>query len=399
MALTKEESTRLVKRLISLQLRDTTHRHLFTMHGVRGQIAHDRLMRIARQSLVDTAFDTQAHRDILEREAEIPTQVFFDRVNIAGWAGLKPNVFYETDSDWKAQSVPTMPSASDITNEQVHELLGYSGGGGEGSDNPFPESHNISVADRRLQRVVEWAMTEYPKASVHSEGNQGVTADDRNLRDASSVFRGLIYHTVWLALNPDNLTDTKWELLKHNLRDWQTFAKHLSDNAIRTLYFVDNRFYDGTHVWLWNELDPHALIRVRNSMQPTAVFGEISELDAAAIPDFGLNTDHYTVREMLGLRHPFPYLSDFNIVDQEGNAVDISPEFDSNSSRYTADIASTVTELVITATPTSDLMTVTIEGDLTLPTARTRFEITVDSEDGEVRNTYRLTVTKATEDE
>ena len=399
MALTKEESTRLVKRQISVQLRDATHQHLFTMHGIRGQIAHDRLMRIARQSLVETAFDTQEHREILEREAQIPTSVFFDRVNIAGWIGLKPDVFYETDSDWKARVVSTMPPASDITNEQVHELLGYSGGGGEGSDNPFPESHDISVADRRLQKVCEWALTEYPKASVHSEGNQGVTADDRNLRDASSVFRGLIYHTVWLALNSDNLTDTKWELLKHNLRDWQTFAKHLSDNAIRTLYFVDNRFYDGTHVWLWNELDPHALIRVRNSMQPTAVFGEISELDAAAIPDFGLTTDHYTVREMLGLRHPFPYLSDFNIVDQEGNAVDISPEFDSNGSRYTADIASTVTELVITATPTSDLMEVTIEGDLTLPTARTRFTITVDSEDGEVRNTYRLTVTKATEDE
>ena len=399
MALTKEESIARVKRLISLQLRDATHRHLFTMHGIRGKVAHDRLMRIARQSLVETAFDTQAHRDILEREAEIPTSVFFDRVNITGWTGLKLDVFYETDANWKAQSVATMPSASDITNEQLHELLGYSGGGGEGSDNPFPESHDISVADRRLQKVCEWAVTEYPKASVHSEGNQGVTADDRNLRDASSVFRGLIYHTVWLALNSDNLTDTKWELLKHNLRDWQTFAKHLSDNAIRTLYFVDNRFYDGTHVWLWNALDPHALIRVRNSMQPTAVFGEISELDANALPDFGLTTDHYTVREILGLRHPFPYLSDFNIVDQEGNAVDISPEFDSNGSRYTADIASTVTELVITATPTSDLMAVTIEGDLTLPTARTRFTITVDSEDGEVRNTYRLTVTKATEDE
>ena len=102
MALAKEESTRLVKRLISLQLQDATHRHLFTMHGIRGQIAHDRLMRIARQSLVDTAFDTEPHRDILEHEAQIPTQVFFDRVNITGWIGLKPDLFYETTSDWKA---------------------------------------------------------------------------------------------------------------------------------------------------------------------------------------------------------------------------------------------------------------------------------------------------------
>ena len=93
MAATKEASRAIVQRLISLQLRDSTHRHLFTMHGIRGQIAHDRLMRIARQSLVDTAFDTEAHRDILEYEAQIPTQVFFDRVNIAGWVSLKKDVF------------------------------------------------------------------------------------------------------------------------------------------------------------------------------------------------------------------------------------------------------------------------------------------------------------------
>ena len=397
MALTKEESIRLVKRLISLQLRDVTHRHLFTMHGVRGQIAHDRLMRLARYTLVDTAFDTQAHRDILEREAQVPTQVFFDRVNIPGWTGLKLDVFYETDSTWKAQSVPTMPSASEITNAQVHELLGYSGGGGEGSDNPFPESHDISVADRRLQKVCEWGLTEYPKATVHGVGYQGTTAVDRNLRRAAAIFKGLIYHTLWLALNPNNLTDTRWALLKQNMRDWQTFAKHLSDSAVSTLYLVDNRFYDGTHVWLWNELDPHALIRVRNSELATDIHGEIGELDAAAIPDFGLATDHYTVREILGLRHPFPQLSDLSIVDQDGTAIDVS--FSSGTTRYAVEIASTVTELVITATPKDDLMAVNIEGDVTVPTARTRFKINVDSEDGEVTNVYALTVTKATEGE
>ena len=399
MALAKEESTRLVKRLISLQLRDTTHRHLFTMHGVRGQIAHDRLMRLARQSLVDTAFDTQAHRDTLEREAQIPTQVFYDRMNIPGWTGLKPDVFYETDSDWKAVAVSTMPSAADITNEQVHELLGYSGGGGAGSDNPFPESHDISVADRRLQQVCEWAMTEYPKATTQGVGYQGVTATDRYLRRAAAVFKGLIYHTVWLALNPDNLTDARWALLKQNLRDWQTFAKHLSDSATATIYIVDNRFYDGTLVWLWNDLDPHALIRVRNSELATDIHGEIGELDAAAIPDFGLATDHYKVREMLGLRHPFPLLSDLQVWDQAGNEITISPGFSSGSNRYTAEIAATVTTLEIIATPESDLMTVTVEGNLNVPAARTRFKIHVDSEDGEVTNTYALTVTKQAADE
>ena len=399
MAMTKEESQKSVKQKIALELREPTNRHLFTMHGVRGQIAHDRLMRLARQSLVDTAFDTQAHRDILESEAQIPTSVFFDRVNITGWVGLKPDVFYETDSDWKAVAVSTMPSVSEITNEQVHELLGYSGGGGAGSDNPFPDSYEISVADRRLQRVCEWALTEYPKATVHGVGYQGDTTTDRNLRRAAAVFKGLIYHTVWLALNPDNLTDARWALLKQNLRDWQTFAKHLSDNACTTLYIVDNRFYDGTHVWLWNDLEPHALIRVRNSELATDIHGEVGELDAAAIPDFGLATDHYKVREMLGLRHPFPLLSNLQVLDQEGNEIELSGGFSSGLSRYTAEIASTVTEVVITATPKHDLTMVTIDGDLTVANRRTRFTIHVISEDGEVRNAYTLTLTKPAADE
>ena len=399
MATTKEESTRLVKRLISLQLRDTTHRHLFTMHGVRGQIAHDRLMRLARQSLVDTAFDTQAHRDILEREAQIPTSVFFDRVNIPGWTGLKPDVFYETDSDWKARAALTMPSAAEITNEQVHELLGYSGGGGAGSDNPFPESHDISVADRRLQKVCEWAMTEYPKATAQAVGYQGATATDRYLRRAAAVFKGLIYHTVWLALNPANLADSRWELLKQNLRDWQTFAKHLSDSSCTTLYLVDNRFYDGTHVWLRNDLEPHALIRVRNSIQATDIHGEVGELDANTIPHFGLDSDHYKVREMLGLRHPFPELSALTVLDQADNEISISPGFSPTIDNYTAEVSSSVRSLRLDYTPVSSLMIASYTGNLALPTDKTKITITVKSEDREVVNIYRLTVTKATEGE
>ena len=293
MALAKEESTRLVKRQISVQLQDTTHRHLFTMHGIRGQIAHERLMRIARQSLVETAFDTQEHREILEREAQIPTQVFFDRVNIPSWLNLQKDKFYETDPDWKPIHVPTMPSAAEITNEAVHELLGYSGGGGEGSDNPFPESHDLSVADRRLQRVCEWATTEYPKASIHTYGNQGTTNDDRYLRRSSSVFKALVYHTLWLALNPANLTDTKWELLKKNMRTWRNFAKHFAAHATGndpnvhagTVYGVDNTFYDGSTVWIWNEVQPRTVLRAR--VTSDAIDSAINDLPADALPEYG----------------------------------------------------------------------------------------------------------------
>ena len=102
-------------------------------------------------------------------------------------------------------------------------LLGYSGGGGEGSDNPFPET---SVADRRLQQVCEWALTEYPKAVVHDYGaSTGIRNDDLSLRQMVTVFRGFVYNTLYLAMNPVNLEDTKWDLLKGNLRSWHDFAK------------------------------------------------------------------------------------------------------------------------------------------------------------------------------
>ena len=392
MALTKEESTRLVKRQISVQLRDATHRHLFAMHGIRGQIAHDRLMRIARQSLVDTAFDTQAHRDILEREAQIPTQVFFDRVNITGWTGLKLDVFYETDANWKAQSVPTMPSPADITNEDVHELLGYSGGGGEGSDNPFPESHAISNADRRLQQVCEWTVTEYPKASLHTYGNIGATADDRYLRRAASVYKGLVYATLHMALNAANLTDARWALLKKNLIPWKTFVKLASDTTITILYLVDNRFYDGSIVWLWSEMSA-SLFRARVSSGTEAVDTEATDLDANAIPELGSGADHYTVREMLELRHHYGVhlatLSELSVVDQDDNPLTLAPVFSSDVTEYVVEAAADAV-LTPTATATYEYATVTT----TISLNPTKILVTVESQDQENREVYTIRVNR-----
>ena len=392
MAATKEASRAIVQRLISLQLRDSTHRHLFTMHGIRGQIAHERLMRIARQSLVDTAFDTEAHRDILEYEAQIPTQVFFDRVNIAGWVSLKKDVFYETDSEWKARAVPTMPVAADITNEQVHELLGYSGGGGEGSDNPFPESHAISVADRRLQQVCEWAIAEYPKASLHTYGNIGATADDRYLRRAASVFKGLVYATLHLALNAANLTDARWALLEKNLVPWKTFVKLVSDTFITVLYLVDNRFYDGSIVWLWSETS-ESLFRARVSSGTEAVDTEATDLDANAIPELGLGKDHYTVREMLELRHHsgvhLATLSELGVVDQDENPLTLSPAFSSDVMEYVVEAAADAV-LTPTATATYEYATVTT----TISLNPTKILVAVESQDQENREVYTITVNR-----
>ena len=389
MAATKEASRAIVQRLISLQLRDSTHRHLFTMHGIRGQIAHDRLMRIARQSLVETAFDTQAHRDILEHEAQIPTQVFFDRVNITGWVGLKPDQFYETGLDWKASIVPTMPSAADITNEQVHELLGYSGGGGEGSDNPFPQ---ISVADRRLQHVCEWAVTEYPKASLHTYGNIGATADDRYLRRAASVFKGHVYATLHMALNAANLTDARWELLKRSLIPWKTFVKLVSDTTITVLYLVDNRFYDGSIVWLWSETS-ESLFRARVSSGTEAVDTEATDLDANAIPELGLGKDHYTVREMLELRHHYGVhlatLSDLSVVDEDENPLALAPAFSSDVMEYVVEAAADAV-LTPTATPTYEYATVTT----TISLNPTKILVAVESQDQENREVYTITVNR-----
>ena len=386
MAATKEESRAIVQRLVSLQLRDPTNRHLFTMHGVRGKIAHDRLMRLARYALVDTAFDTQAHRDILEREAQIPTQVFFDRVNITGWVSLKPDVFYETDSNWKAQSVPTMPSPADITNEQVHELLGYSGGDPE--DNLLSADYTISVADRRLQQVCEWAVTEYPKASLHTYGNIGATADDRLLRRAASVFKGLVYATLHLALNPANLTDTKWELLKRNMVTWKTVAKRLTDTLVNVLYLVDNRFYDGNVVWLWSEDD---LFRARVAIETEAVDAAATGLDADAIPEYGLGKDHYTVREILELRQPIDVtdatLSALSVVDADDTALTLTPVFSADTAEYTVDAAA---DAVLTpiATPTYEFATVVISASVA------KFTILVESQDQESVSVYTIAVNR-----
>ena len=71
----------------------------------------------------------------------------------------------------------------------------------------FQRAHNLSIADRRLQQVCEWAIAEYPKASLHTYGIIGATADDRYLRRAASVYKGHVYATLHMALNAANLTD------------------------------------------------------------------------------------------------------------------------------------------------------------------------------------------------
>ena len=386
MAATKEASRAIVQRLVSLQLRDPTNRHLFTMHGVRGKIAHDRLMLIARQSLVDTAFDTQAHRDILEKQAQIPTSVFFDRVNIAGWSDIKPNVFYRVGTDWKAERVDSLPSFADITNEQVHELLGYSGGDPE--DNLLSADYTISVADRRLQQVCEWAVTEYPKASVHTYGNIGATADDRLLRRVASIFKGLVYATLHMALNPENLTDTKWELLKRNLVTWKTVAKRLTDSLINVLYAVDNRFYDGNVVWLWDEDD---LFRARVAIETETVDNAAADLEADAIPEYGLGKDHYTVREILELRQPIDVtdatLSALSVVDADDTALALTPVFASDVTEYTVDAPADAV-LTPTATPTYEFATVVISASVS------KFTILVESQDQESVTVYTIAVNR-----
>ena len=80
--------------------------------------------------------------------------------------------------------------------------------------------------------------------------------------------------------------------------------KLVSDTTITVLYLVDNRFYDGSIVWLWSETS-ESLFRARVSSGTEAVDSEATDLDANAIPEIGLGADHYTVREMLELRHHY----------------------------------------------------------------------------------------------
>ena len=260
-----------------------------------------------------------------------------------------------------------------------------------------PELDTISS---RRDEVLIWAADEYPKAIVHDYGvSLGVRTDDLFLRQLVTVFRGFVYNTLWLAANPVNLDDPKWNLLKNNLRSWHDFSKYLSPENARSLAQSNSEFYSGDVVFIWNALDTRKLLKVRNVSN--VLSSEVSLLDADSIPNFSLATDHLEVRKLLGLNVLYDVhvadLSALTAQDQDDNDILITPAFDSNVLAYTAEVDNTVTSITISPTAYHNFASVEIDGDTSISTLPETFSIHLVSEDKETEKTYTLTISRSTE--
>ena len=163
-----------------------------------------------------------------------------------------------------------------------------------------------------------------------------------------------------------------------------------------TVYLVDNTFYDGTNVWIWNPIQPRSLLRARTVSG--VVDSPINDLPTDARPEFGLGKDHITVREILGLRQPFNIhqaeLSALTVQDQDDNDILITPAFDSEVFEYTAEVDRTVTSVAISPTAFNNYASIEVDGDISISTLPETFSIYIISEDGEVTKTYTLTVSR-----
>ena len=259
-----------------------------------------------------------------------------------------------------------------------------------------PELDTITT---RRQEILDWAEVEYPKAVQHQNGvSTGIRAADTLLNQLVDIYRGFVYHTLWLATNPVNLDDPKWSLLKNNIRTWHDFTKFLSPTNVRGIVQNNDDFYNGFIVWIWNEVDENNLLKVRNGLSE-AVDPSTPTFDADSIPNFGLISERLEVRKLLNLNIPFEShsadVSALTVQDQDDNDILITPTFDSDVLIYTAAIARAVTSITISPTTFSNFATVEVNGDLSLATLPQIFTIHVISEDREVEKTYTLTVSRS----
>ena len=261
------------------------------------------------------------------------------------------------------------------------------------------EDPDLDTIETRRNELFKWAEREYPKSVQHQKGiSTGVREADLLLDQLVNIFRGFVYHTLWLATNPVNLDDPKWGLLKNNIRTWHDFAKYLEPTNVRSISQSYNDFFNGYIVWIWNDVDKENLLKVRNGLSEV-VHTQTAMLDADSIPDFGFVSERLEVRRFLNLNVPFEAhsadVSALTVSDQDDNDILLVPSFDSDVLVYTAEVDREVTSITISPTTRSNFASVEVDGDLSLVMLPEVFTIHVVSEDREVERTYTLTVSRS----
>ena len=395
-----EFQSRVQSQIRSLLLSET---YLYLrVSGERGRLMHNRMMLIlkALYSLTDTTFTPEV-KTLIENELSIRSHIFYARVDIQEWVQLIPGRLYTVNSNWGADivDISMIPDFSEVTDATIDVWLHIAEGIDE--DGIITTAFDITDIDRRRQELIEWARTEYHNSNLHSYGSQGTTEADTRLRNKVIIFRGFIYNTLWVGLNDVNRNDNQWNLLKNNLRSWKDFAKFLGDTEVDTIFALNDKFYDGTTVWLWNSQRERTLIQARIQGQVHPVTPDASIFTETDIPAFGLPAQNFNVREVLDLEQPFTVhqatLSTLELRNPiTETAFVLTPTFTPDTYIYTSTIPNaTVMPSVVLFHQSDNHVNIQTLGDTSIPTNPTDLVSIVSSQDGQVTQTYTISVSRS----
>ena len=258
------------------------------------------------------------------------------------------------------------------------------------------DSHIEDTIYTRWQEVITWAKREYLKATVHQLTLYDGTRDGRTrLRRSANLCKAFIYSLLLVAQTESNRSDNgKWAHIKSSMKSWMEIVKLIEDdNAIALLANIED-IYAGNLVLIWNESTPRKILKVRSSNDTILLDSEASAL--SDIPDFGLNTNHYEVREALELGQPYvTHVATLRSLSMEttGNqTIRINPEFMSDVLSYTALVPRGIGGVIVNAVPTHSQATIEIDGDTSVSESPTILSIIVTSEDRLQTVTYTISI-------
>ena len=327
MARTAAESKKVVIRSVRRQLSDPSYQ--LVRGDLRTQVIHDRFIMIVRQVLAGSTMSTQAHREVLEREAKYSFRILYENLPLAEWLSVLPDKFYAIGDEWKPVLMD-MPSAEEVTIDEVYNAgLGITGGDPVTAAPTFMPIQSQNVHKRR-NIVVEWALREQPKAFQISM--LGLT---RVARDKASVFIGLIYNTLLQAMVDGNLsfTASKWRHVSANLIPVEDFvrlvdAEPTASGTVNLNELDLNLLYDERRVYTWNAFPTVLALQL----------GRPQGSPHAFVPLAAPGSAHYTVRAILGLPQDAGIsegtLSSLTFTDGDDTELTLQPAFDPANNVY-----------------------------------------------------------------
>lgn len=376
----------------------TDHANIFshanTGHGIsREAITQARMLMLVKQAIAfeegtTLTLDVDDAWEFFTKEMQYPADSFHGNLDIVSWVFNRRRMdskFIEvnhSDSDvWTASVADPdetyLPNFGHISDSEAlwRTNVHYQG--------------NLANSDAgKLQFVVDWLITETPKAQMNFNHFMA------HIQRGSQVFYAYAHNLLAMAFVPSNRSDAqKWASIRDGMVSYADFVKFINDADMQVLLGEINDFLGGNKVYLW--------IPSEKSIETIAERGETvdqSFLSAARTPNFATARSHYFVREALGRPHPRS-VSDSGITNvifrgSDNSILTLSPAFETHIYDYTATVPNSVDSVSSFTSARQSLTKIERNQKEDLEVGENTITITAIGEDGDSKSVYTFVITR-----